>query len=73
MAALNKAVAEVLGQELRVEVDLVGEDDRSMSTPQKAINERRVREDQEQSRLFRETHRDLLDTFDAKVETKRRD
>ena len=73
LTALNKAVTEASGKELRVEISLVSDGETSISTPQKAINERKTREDQEQGRRFRETHRDLLDTFDATVETKRRD
>ena len=73
LTALNKAVAEASGKDLRIEISIVSDDETSMSTPQKAINERKTGEDQEQGRRFRETHRDLLDTFGATVETKRRD
>ncbi len=73
LKALNRVLTEATGQELRVEVSLVDDDETSMSTPQRAISERRAREDEEQGRRFRETHRDLLDTFDAEVETRRRD
>ncbi len=51
----------------------VDDDETFMSTPQRAISERRAREDEEQGRRFRGTHRDLPDTFDAGAETRGRD
>ena len=72
LRALSSAVAKTSGRELKVEISLVDNDEASMSTPQNAIDKRKAHENQEHNRRFRETNRDLLDTFDASTETRRR-